>query len=264
MGSFPALRLVGLVVAAFAAVYGLAVLALFIFQRPLLYPLALSDPFLDLAGAERVQVEVPDGTVPMDLSGPAGAPRVAFFHGNAEQIGQTRGDAALAEAQGLAFAAVEYPGYGDAHAGTPNEEAILGAARAALAVLAGKGEPLPVCVGHSLGSGVAVAMAAEGRCHKLVAISAYTSVVDLASAFYPWLPARWLVLDRYDSLGRAPSVTVPALVVHGRGDTLIPAAMGEALAGALPQARFLAVDRGHNDIRDRELWATIGRFIAEP
>lgn len=97
-----------------------------------------------------------------------------------------------------------------------------------------------------------------------MAISAYTSVVDLASAYYPWLPARWLVLDRYDSLGRAPSVTVPTLVVHGRLDPLIPSAMGEALAVALPQARFVVVDRGHNDIRDRELWATIGRFIAEP
>ncbi|MSQ02579.1 MAG: hypothetical protein EXR71_11945 [Myxococcales bacterium] len=115
--------------AALLGAYALAVLGLFVFQRAILFPLSPSDPFLVLAGANRVQVAVPGGTVPMDLSGPAGATRVAFFHGNAGQIGQIRRDAAFAEAEGLAFAAIEYPGYGDAQAGVPNEKVILLAAR---------------------------------------------------------------------------------------------------------------------------------------
>jgi hypothetical protein len=200
----------------------------------------------------------------MDLSGPAGAPRVVFFHGNAEQIGFTRGDAAFAEAGGLAFAAPEYPGYGDAHAGTPSETAILAAARAAIEALAARGEAPPICVGHSLGSGVAVVMAAEGRCSKLVAISAYTSVPDLAAGMFTWFHVLWLVLDRFDSLARAPSVKGPSVVIHGRHDELIPFAMGEALAAALPGARFVPRDRGHNDIRDGETWAEIARFAKEP
>jgi pimeloyl-ACP methyl ester carboxylesterase len=95
-----------------------------------------------------------------------------------------------------------------------------------------------------------------------VAISPYTSIGALGAHAFPWLPARWLVLDRYDSLGRAPAIRVPALVIHGRRDDLIPVAMGEELAAALG-ARFVGRDRGHADVRDRETWAEIGRFVLD-
>lgn len=245
-----------------AGFYVLMIVGLFVFQRSFLFPCVGPEPFLDLTGATRTEVTVEGGTVPMDRSGAAGAPVVVFFHGNAEQIGLTRGDAEQAGAVGLGFVAVEYPGYGDAHAGTPSETSILGAARAALDKLAKTEAQRPTCMGHSIGSGVAVAMAAEGRCAKLVVVSAYTSIADLAADQFPYVPARWLVLDRFDSLGRAPSISVPTLVIHGRRDDLIPFAMGQSLAAAIPGARFVERDRGHNDIRDDETWAAVAHFVA--
>jgi pimeloyl-ACP methyl ester carboxylesterase len=234
---------------------------LFLLQRSLLFPNVPAEPFLDLSGAERVQLVLPSwGTVPMDLSGPPAAPLVVFFHGNGEQIGQTRGDAAEAEAAGLRFAAVEYPGYGDAE-GLPSEVSIFAAARAGLEHLARNGEGRPTCVGHSLGSGVAFAMSAEGRCARLVAISAYTSIVEMAARRFPWAPARWLVRDRFDSLSRAHTITVPTLLIHGRKDGLIPYEMSETLAAAIPNARLVERNRGHNDIRDQQTWAEVARFV---
>lgn len=257
-----AIRVVRVLALSLGGAYLIFVTALFCFQRWIIFPATPADPFLPTEGATRELVPVSGGSVPMDVSGEAGAPRVVFFHGNAEQIAQTRNDASEAEDAGLSFAAVEYPGYGDAEAIDKSETTILEAARAGIAALAAKGEGAPVCVGHSLGSGVATAMAAEGRCAKLVVISPYTSMVDMAADQYPWVPVRLLVLDRFDSFARAADVKVPALVIHGRRDDLIPFRMGEAMATAL-HARFVPRDRGHNDIRDRETWNAIGAFALE-
>lgn len=255
------IRGVGILLVLVGAGYLLALCGLFLVQRSLLFPNVPAEPFLDLAGAERVTLVLPaGGRVPMDLSGPPGAPLVLFFHGNREQIGRTRGDAARAEAVGLRFAAVEYPGYGDAD-GLASEESIFAAARAGLEHLAADGEGKPTCVGHSLGSGVAFAMTAEGRCARLVAISAYTSIVDMAARRFPWAPTRWLVRDPFDSLSRAPTIAVPTLLIHGRKDALIPYAMSETLTAAIPNARLVERNRGHNDVRDPKTWAEVARFV---
>ena len=225
-------RAVGVLLVLVGAGYLLALCRLLLLQRSLLFPNVPAEPLLDLAGA----------------------------HGNGEQIGQTRADAAEAEAVGLRFAAVEYPGYGDAD-GLASEESIFAAARAGLEHLAAGGEGKPACVGHSLGSGVAFAMAAEGRCARLVAISAYTSIVDMAARRFPWAPTRWLVRDPFDSLSRAPTIAVPTLLIHGRKDALIPYAMSETLTAAIPNARLVERNRGHNDVRDPKTWAEVARFV---
>jgi len=77
------------------------------------------------------------------------------------------------------------------------------------------------------------------------------------------LPTRWLVRDRFDSLDRAPAVAVPALVMHGRRDDVIPFVLGERLAAALPGARLLPLEGGHNDVRGVETWRAIGAFVRE-
>ncbi len=253
------LRWVRVVLVGLLGGYGVIVLVAFLLQRDLVFPLVRSNPLFEQPGERRVWVDVAEGRVPMEEHPKAGAPEVVFFHGNAEHIGRLRADAQGASLAGLAFWAVEYPGYGDADAGLPSEGALLDAARAALAVL---GAPR-VCVGHSLGSGVAVAMAAEGRCAALVVISPYTSMVDVAGYHFGWLPTRWLVRDRFDSLARAPQVAVPALVMHGRRDDVIPFVLGERLAAALPGARFLPLEGGHNDVRGVETWQAIGAFVRE-
>ena len=91
---------------------------------------------------------------------------VVHFHGNASQIVRETYLGHAVNAAGGAFAAVEYPGYGLLE-GEPGEAAILSAARASLDLLVRRGVPRDriVLSGQSLGTGVAMAMAAEGwRC----------------------------------------------------------------------------------------------------
>lgn len=234
---------------------------LFVKQRDLLYPAPRPLPLALDPGATEARLDIDGATVPLWFRLVDEAPTVVFFHGNGGQLQRSVPTGRDANAAGLGFAAVEYPGYGQSTGAGPTETGLLAAARAGLEHLRGTGVAAPACVGHSLGSGVAVAMAAEGRCSALVAISAYTSIADMAQHNYPFVPARWLVLDRFDSVARAAGVTVPALLLHGRDDTQIPSAMGRALAEAIPGAVFELRDAGHNDIVTPSLWARVAAFL---
>jgi fermentation-respiration switch protein FrsA (DUF1100 family) len=71
-------------------------------------------------------------------------------------------------------------------------------------------------------------------------------MVDMASLAVPWLPVRWLVRDRYETLAKAPALDLPALVVHGTADEVIPFEMGRRVAAALPKAELVTVADGHH------------------
>ena len=79
------------------------------------------------------------------------------------------------------------------------------------------------------------------------AISPYTSITAMASRALPLLPTRWLCPDKYDSLSKAPRVNVPALVIHGDQDEVVPFAMGQQVAAAIPGARVKVVPGGHHN-----------------
>jgi fermentation-respiration switch protein FrsA (DUF1100 family) len=128
-----------------------------------------------------------------------------------------------------------------------------------------------VLQGQSLGTGIAVEMAARGHGKRLVLISPYTSMVDMAKHAFPWLPVGWLVRDRYDSAKKAKSVGHPTLVIHGTDDEVIPARMGESLANTFAHATFFPVPGGHHndlfgarfpDATSADLVQTIARFAA--
>lgn len=227
-----------------ALVYALVVVGMFLGQRRLIY---IRLPPVPLWG----EVQVLPSGVPVIRSGPD--PRLAWFHGNADQLGTLE---PVARGLDRPTLFVEYPGYGESP-GSPTEASLLAVAREALATLA---QP-PTCVGHSLGTGVAVAMAAEGRCRRLVLIAPYTSIADAAQARYPWLPAWWLVLDRWDSRARAGGVRVPTLVLHGEHDRVVPTGMGREMAATIPGATYVELaGRGHNDVYGPELWGRIRAF----
>jgi pimeloyl-ACP methyl ester carboxylesterase len=240
-----------LVVAATALGGGyLLVLALFFFgQRRLLYP-APAGVNRPAEGLERLEL---NGRTVWALSfpAPAGQPTVVHFHGNGEQIGDLLGIAHLYQRAGLGFLAVEYPGYGLAADKSSSEQGLYEVAELGLDWLKQKGiGPAQVVLeGQSLGTGVAVEMAARGRGSQLILLSPYTSIPALAGRLLPFLPARLMVLDRFENLLKAPSLELQALVIHGDRDEVVPVDMGRAVAAALPHARLEVIPRGeHMDL----------------
>ncbi len=176
-------------------------------------------------------------------------PCVVYFHGNAESAAQNLDLIQLNAAHGWGVMLVEYRGYGGLP-GSPTESGLYADAEAALAALAAAGVPSDrvVLVGRSLGTGVAVEMARRGRGRTLVLISAYTSMVEMGRSVAGFL-APMAIADRFDNAAKVGTLRLPALVIHGERDEVVPFAMGVEIARRLPGARFVAVpNAGHNDL----------------
>jgi pimeloyl-ACP methyl ester carboxylesterase len=242
-----------------AAAYVLLCVAAWAGQRTLMFPAPRAAIPLPGHGG---YVRAGDGGVLLQRPGPAGAPWVVYFHGNGEQLSDLEGVAEALQARGLGFLGVEYPGYGWAE-GAPTEGGIYAAAERGLAWLREThrvGPERVVLMGRSLGSGVAVEMARRGHGARLILVSPYTSMGDMAAAVFPLLPGRLLVRDRFDSLSKVAELKLPTLVVHGDRDEVVPASQGRTLARAIPGAELVDVPQaGHNDVLERP-WGAVQPF----
>lgn len=257
-------RLLKLLLFTLATGYVALCILLFVVQRRLVFPAPVE--LLNVVGMERV--DVPDATFFLWKHVPGDGPVVVHFHGNGEQVGTLGWLADAWAARGASFVAVEYPGYPGTE-GTPSEEALVRTSEAALrhlsTVLKVNRSRL-VLEGQSVGTGVAVELASRGWGTKLVLISPYTTLPDVAARAFQWIPVRLLMRDRFDSASRGPGLTVPTLIVHGTRDGVVPFELGEALSKVIAGAKFVAVNgAGHNDVLDRQMvQSAIFDFVASP
>jgi fermentation-respiration switch protein FrsA (DUF1100 family) len=146
---------------------------------------------------------------------------------------------------------LEYRGYGG-NPGSPREAGLIADAEAALEFLDSAGIPRNrlVIYGESLGTGVAVQLAARNRVAAVILESPYTSIAAAAQYHYPFIPAVLLVWDRFDSLSRIRAVEAPVLVMHGEADRIVPVRFGRALfaAASEPKEGWFVPGAGHDDL----------------
>jgi len=176
---------------------------------------------------------------------------VAVFPGNGGNRAD-RATLALALAdRGYDVLLTDYRGYGG-NPGRPTEKGLLLDATAAIDYLRSRSGVDPdrlVYFGESLGAAVAVAVSQALPPSALVLRSPFTSLPDVASAHYPFLPASLLMRDRYPSIEIIGTLDVPVLVVAGSADTIVPFSQSARLyeAAADPK-RFVTIDGAdHND-----------------
>lgn len=223
---------------------------LFAFQRSLVFPAPK-----ELFPAKNLErVDVPGATFMLWKRVEGEGPVVVHFHGNGEQVGYLGWLADAWAERGVSFVAVEYPGY-PGTTGGPSEDGLVEAGAAALEQLTKLGieRSRIVLVGQSVGTGVAVALAAKGWGTRLVLLSPYTSLPEVAAKAFSFVPVRLLMRDRFDSASRAGQVKIPTLIVHGTRDEVIPFELGERLSKAISGAKFVSVEgAGHNDLWDRD------------
>jgi len=222
----------------------------------MIFPAPVPRPVPAGAGVVRTAI-TPDGhhVAALWAERSPGAPVLVYFHGNAMQLADCAELVPRVHAAGWSFFAVEYPGYGPLHAhGSPSEDSLRRAARGALGMLRRElGVPAArtVLLGQSIGTGIALGLAAEGEGAGLLLLSPYRSLGAVAAVHVPLPGIAWLVRDPLEAEPRARRVTVPAVVVHGARDVVIPLAQGRAVAGWLPQGRLVVLpEAGHNDLWD--------------
>ncbi|MBU1692436.1 MAG: lysophospholipase [Verrucomicrobia bacterium] len=164
----------------------------------------------------------------------APAYRAVVFHGNAGFALHRKYfvDGFSAAGDGLAWEVLlfEYPGYG-ARAGVPSEPNIQQAAATAVEALLAEDERPLFLVGESLGSGVAAHIAARfpERVAGLLLVTPFTSLADVAAHYYPFLPVRWLLRERYDAAGDLARYAGPVAVLLAGRDDVIPVRFGQRL-----------------------------------
>ncbi len=227
--------------------------------------------------ATAVKLAALDGLVPWrDGSGeligwrPAFVPEAAdamlLFHGNAGFAAQ-RGYFVQGFAPHLAVYLFEYPGYGS-RAGAPSENQFAAAGEAALRQLRAERSGRIYLGGESLGSGVAcrLAGASPEAVAGLFLATPFNSLVDVARSYYPYLPMRWLLRDRYESATHLKAYKGPMAVLLAGSDEVIPIRFGQRLFDTYegPKRIWIQADRTHNKLdydAGSAWWGDVAGFL---
>ena len=200
-----------------------------------------------------------------------------YFGGNAANRSYRTLEVEVLANAGADVLIFDYRGYGD-NLGTPSEEGLSRDAWAVwrFATEAKKIEPRRIVLfGESLGGGVAIRLASELSQKKtppagLILRSTFSSLPDAGAYHFPWLPVRWLLIDRFPSEQRIRDVTCPLLQFHGRRDTILPLRLGRKLFDAAPQKSASGVAKkfvelanaDHNDVMETS-GAEIAKAVRE-
>jgi fermentation-respiration switch protein FrsA (DUF1100 family) len=239
--------------------YILGMISLFAFQRSLLYLPSHTYVPLSEAHANRafqeIFVRTEDGLDLKAWYAPATSKpfTIVFFHGNGDCLYTASPIADPYIAAGYGFLLAEYRGYSGLP-GKPTETGLYADGRAYIRWLMAHGVASETIIlfGHSLGTGVVVEMAGEFHAGGVMLLAPFLSMPDVAQFHFPYLPAKYLVLDRFENAKKIRDIHAPLLVVNGTNDEVIPPAQGKRLFDLANEPKqFQSLPgHGHNDSFD--------------
>ncbi len=191
----------------------------------------------------------------------AGKPTVLYLPGNAGTLSDRAWRYGRMLDQGFGVVAPAYRG-SSGSSGAPTEATLTADALA----LAESIEARPLILyGESLGTAIAIKLAADGVGDALVLEAPFTSIPELVARQYPAENVGHLFTQIWDSAGRASGVTQPLLVVHGEADTLVPLDMGQTIFAAASSAQkdlVVVPDQGHHAMWTSPVQDAVFAFLA--
>jgi fermentation-respiration switch protein FrsA (DUF1100 family) len=253
-------------------VYLVVVLGMMLLERKLIYPappLEAGDWKATHLRHEEVWFTSADGTKLHGWFFPrANAKRaILYCHGNGEDVAAVGEVAAeLGEQLNTAVFIFDYRGYGHSQ-GKPDEPGCIADGNAAQHWLAHHLSIHPsevILMGRSLGSALAVALAAENGARALILQNAFSRMTDVAALHYPWLPVRLLMSNRYDNLAAIQKYNGPFLQSHGTSDELIPFRNARELFDTAPSTRkkwIVHRNLGHNSPLRENYLSAVAAFL---
>lgn len=250
--------------------YGGLLALMYVFQRSLLYfpdPKRTPPTLAGLPQAHEVLLHASDGEtlIAWVVAPPSGKPVVVYFHGNAGALDLRAERFRKITADGTGLVALSYRGYGGS-TGVPTEAGLIRDAQAAYGHAAARypGHRL-VLWGESLGTAMAIAVAAEHEVGGLILDAPFTSIADVGAAAYPFVPVRLLLNDRFHSDRWIGRVHAPLLVLHGERDGIVPISLGARLFALAnePKRMVRYALGGHLDLDDLGALQEAQAFLSE-
>ncbi|MBM3528420.1 MAG: alpha/beta hydrolase [Alphaproteobacteria bacterium] len=251
------------------AFYGALVALMYVAQRSLMYlpeRQRVAPAHAGMPEAEEVVLDTADGerVIVWHVPPRDGFPVVLYFHGNGGSLRYRVGRFRALTDGGIGLVALSYRGYGGS-SGSPSETGLIADGEAVYRFATQRYAPDRIALwGESLGSGVAVAIAAANPVARIVLESPFTSAADVGARVYWFLPVRLLIKDPFRSDLRIAKVKAPLLILHGERDAVVPYALGERLFGLANEPKRLVryADGNHNDLDRFGALAEARAFVA--
>ena len=221
---------------------------------------------LDLQNVAEMGLTTPDGQHLIAWYAPPakGEPTVFYLHGNAGALLHRANRVRLYREQGYGVFMLAYRGFSGS-TGRPTETNIIADSLMAYDTLAGftPQDSKIIVYGESLGTGVAVQVAARRRPDGVVLESPFSSAVDVGAYLYPYLPVHWLLKDRFESISYIQDVKAPLLVLHGERDSIVPPRFGRKLFAAAPgpKVAYFIEEATHYTLYDHGAFDKVKTFL---
>lgn len=181
---------------------------------------------------------------------------ILYLHGNGINVGANVNHANRFHRMGFSVFLFDYRGYGRSEGAFPTENSVYQDAKRAWQYLVEERQIPPEQIylyGHSLGGAVAIELAtSHPNAAGIIVESSFTSMRQMVDYQYPvfnLLPINLLLTQRFDSLSKVRSLSMPILLIHGLSDRAVPPYMSESLYEAAPEPKqlFLVPDADHTN-----------------
>lgn len=265
------MRIAKIVLAVVVIIYLAAVAAMYVMQRDLVFYPAFERVLpsdVGMNAIEEVTLTTPAGEqlYSWHAKADAGNPTILFFHGSSDSISRRLGEyiQPLME-RGYGVFMLGYPGYGGSD-GNPSEDAFIEAALLSYNYLRDSGIDANniVLYGESMGTAVAVQVAAKEDAKAMVLEAPMSSISEIGQILFPYLPMRMIITDSFMSTEYIADVNMPLLIIHGTADDVVPISNAQKLFDLANEPKIFHTIEGatHDyDLLDYQLIDVVESFL---
>jgi uncharacterized protein len=225
-------------------IYFLLLLFLYFYQRNLLYHPNENNYTGDkiLVDIEKVKIQTSDD---IELVGwyheknLKDKKTLIYFHGNAGSLENRIHKLNHFQDMNINFLIIAWRGF-NGNKGNPSEKGLYMDGKSAIDWLIKKGvdEKNLILYGESLGTGVATHLAQNKNYAGVILETPFTSLIDAAKKFYPYIPVNLLLKDKFENYKKVKNINSPILIMHGEVDQIVPFSMGKKIYQMANQPKF--------------------------